>query len=152
MIGHNSERGRDLFQISPGEGAAAARLASRTQLATLRRNALARARNRTPERAGKGRARRMPDGATPPPPFAHLPVQGEIRAEWEPRSSLYNTDAQILSDVGVPVVLLMENYDLNRAGYHDTHDTLANIDLDYAAALTAIAIEAVADCASARSL
>ena len=27
----------------------------------------------------------------------------------------------------------MENYDINRAGYHDTHDTMANIDLDYGA-------------------
>jgi hypothetical protein len=38
----------------------------------------------------------------------------------------------------------MENYDINRTGYHDTHDTMANIDLDYGAALTAIAIESVA--------
>ena len=38
----------------------------------------------------------------------------------------------------------MENYDINRTGYHDTHDTMENIDLDYCAALTAIAIETVA--------
>ena len=44
---------------------------------------------------------------------------------------LYNTDGQIFSDAGVPVVLFMENYDINRKGYHDTHDTLENIDLDY---------------------
>ena len=37
----------------------------------------------------------------------------------------------------------MENYDINRTGYHDTHDTMKNIDLDYASALTAIAIETV---------
>jgi len=48
----------------------------------------------------------------------------------------------------VPVVLFMENYDINRQGYHDTHDTLANIDLDYGAALSAIAIESVARAAS----
>jgi hypothetical protein len=152
MIGHNSERGRDLFQISAGEGAAAARLAARTLAACQRWNAHTRTCNRSSERAGRGRARRMPDGSSPPPPFAHLPLAGEIRAEWEPRSSLYNTDGQIFSDVGVPVVLLMENYDLDRAGYHDTSDTLAMIDLDYAAALAAIAIEAVADCACARTL
>jgi hypothetical protein len=152
MIGHNGERGRDLYQISPGEGAASARLAFRAHLANLRWNALALERNRTPERAGQGRAQRMPDGQSPPPVFAHLPLQGEIRSEWEPRSSLYNTDAQILSDLGIPVVLLMENYDLDRLGYHDIHDTLAGIDLDYAAAITAIAIEAVADCACAPSL
>jgi hypothetical protein len=38
----------------------------------------------------------------------------------------------------------MENYDINRVGYHDTHDTMANIDLDYGAALAAITIETVA--------
>jgi len=46
------------------------------------------------------------------------------------RSTLYNTDGQIFSDVGVPVALFMENYDINRTGYHDSHDTMANIDLD----------------------
>ncbi len=48
----------------------------------------------------------------------------------------------------MPVVLFMENYDINRIGYHDTHDTLANIDLDYGAALAAIAIESVARAAA----
>ena len=52
----------------------------------------------------------------------------------------YNTDGQIFSDVGVPVVLFYgELADISRSGYHDTHDTMKNIDLDYAAALTAIA-------------
>ena len=41
-------------------------------------------------------------------------------------------------------MVLMENYDINRSGYHDTHDTMANIDLDYGAAFAAIVIEAVA--------
>ena len=36
----------------------------------------------------------------------------------------------------------MEDYDINRQGYHDSHDTMENIDLDYGAALAAIAIEA----------
>ena len=62
----------------------------------------------------------------------------------DPRSSLYNTDGQIFSDAGIPVVLFMENYDINRHGYHDTHDTMANIDLDYGAAVAAISIESVA--------
>jgi hypothetical protein len=44
----------------------------------------------------------------------------------------------------VSAVLLMENYDIERSGYHDTRDTMTNIDLDYGAALAAIAIEAVA--------
>jgi hypothetical protein len=36
----------------------------------------------------------------------------------------------------------MENYDINRKGYHDTHGTTANIYLDYGAAVIIIAIEA----------
>jgi hypothetical protein len=64
---------------------------------------------------------------------------------WEdPESSLYNTDGMIFSDTGIPVVLFMENYDIDRSGYHDTHDTMENIDLDYGAAVSAIAIETVA--------
>ena len=144
MIGHNHPRDRDVFQIAAGEGAASARLAQAAHLANRRWNDIAAVRNARPERAGLPRAERREDGRHPPPPFAHLPLRGEIRTEWEPRSALYNTDGQIFSDVGVPVVLFMENYDISRTGYHDTHDTMKNIDLDYAAALTAIAIEAVA--------
>jgi len=44
----------------------------------------------------------------------------------------------------------MENYDISRTGYHDTHDTMENIDLDYCTAVTAIAIETVARAASER--
>jgi peptidase M28-like protein len=151
MIGHNTERDRDVFQIAPGEGAGSARLALRAHRANERWNRAAAAWNRAPDRHGRGRAQRMPDGSRPPPPFAHLALTGEVRLEWEPRSTLYNTDGQIFSDVGIPVVLFMENYDISRTGYHDTHDTMANIDLDYVAALTAIAIEAVADTACAPS-
>ena len=78
---------------------------------------------------------------------AHLPLSGEVRTKDDPQSSLFNTDGQIFSDVGIPVVLFMENYDINRSGYHDTHDTLENIDLDYGAALAAIAIETCAQAA-----
>ena len=61
---------------------------------------------------------------------------------------MYNTDGQIFSDCGIPVVLFMENYDINRTGYHDSHDTMENIDLDYGAAVSAIAIESVARAAT----
>ena len=44
-------------------------------------------------------------------------------------------------------MLFMENYDISRTGYHDTHDTMESIDLDHCAALTAIAIETVVDTA-----
>lgn len=150
MIGHNTERDRDVFQIAPGEGAGSARLTLHAHRANERWNRAAVAWNHEADRRGEGRARRMPDGESVPPPFAHLALAGEIRTEWEPRSALYNTDGQIFSDVGVPVVLFMENYDIRRAGYHDTHDTMKNIDLDYCAALTAIANETVASVACAR--
>jgi hypothetical protein len=42
----------------------------------------------------------------------------------------------------------MENYDIDGSGYHDSHNTGANLDLDYAAALAAIAIETVARAAT----
>ena len=74
----------------------------------------------------------------------HPQLHGEVRTPPDPRSSLYNTDGQIFSDAGIPVVLFMENYDINRQGYHDTQDTMVNIDLDYGSALAAIAIETVA--------
>ena len=79
-----------------------------------------------------------------------LAVSGHVRVPSDPRSTLYNTDAQIFSDAGVPCVLFMENYDINRNGYHDTHDTMENIDLDYGAAVCAITIEAVARAASSK--
>jgi hypothetical protein len=75
---------------------------------------------------------------------------GEIRLPYDPRSTLYNTDGQIFSDAGIPVVLFMENYDISRSGYHDSHDNMTNIDLDYGAALAAIAIESVAPAATAK--
>jgi hypothetical protein len=149
MIAHNNERDRDVFQIAPGEGAASARLALEAHLANERWNRQVALWNQAPERKGLGRAERQEHGGQVPPPFAHLALRGEVRPEWDPRSSLYNTDGQIFSDVGIPVVLFMENYDISRTGYHDTADTMKNIDLDYAAALTAIAIETVAAVASA---
>jgi hypothetical protein len=144
MIGHNNQHDRDVFQIASGEGVGSARLALAAHLANQRWNERAREANVASPRHGLGRAQRMADGKEIPPRFAHLPVAGEVRVEWEPRSSLYNTDGQIFSDLGISVVLFMENYDINRTGYHDTDDTMKNIDLDYASAVAAIAIESVA--------
>ena len=104
--------------------------------------------NQKSSRRGRGRARRSASGAKVPAVARHPALSGEVRPPFEPRSTLYNTDGQIFSDAGVPVVLFMENYDINREGYHDTHDTMANIDLDYGAALAAITIETVARAAT----
>src|SRR4029077_2471135 len=88
--------------------------------------------------------RRSRDLHTMPPVARFLPLQGQVRPHYDPRSTLFNTDGQGFSDIGVPVVLFMENYDINRVGYHDTHDNMTLINLDYGAALAAITIESVA--------
>ncbi len=144
MIAHNRDHGRDIFQISPGNSPASLELAFQAHMANLAWNQGTREWNRTSERQGRGRGRRSADGSTIPETAAHLELTGEVRTRDDPASSLYNTDGQIFSDAGAPVVLFMENYDINRAGYHDTQDTMKNIDLDYGAALAAIAIEAAA--------
>ncbi|MGA2060172.1 MAG: M28 family peptidase [Thermoguttaceae bacterium] len=144
MIAHNNDNDPDIFQISPGASAESLRLAQVAHMANAAWNANAPIWNRRPNRRGCKRGRRSPNGAAMPSTALHLQLHGEVRPSDDPRSSLYNTDGQIFSDAGIPVVLFMENYDINRVGYHDTHDTMANIDLDYGAALAAITIETVA--------
>jgi hypothetical protein len=148
MIAHNNDRGRDIFQIAPGEGPASAWLALQAHHANRLWNERARQRNRT-ERRGRGRSQRSDDPAQVPAPARCPSLRGEVRPPWDPRSTLYNTDGQIFADAGFPVVLFMENYDINRSGYHDTRDTMGNIDLDYGSALAAIVIETVARTAAA---
>ncbi len=144
MIAHNRDHDRDIFQISPGRSTRSLSLAWQAHLATLSWQEGTSIWNQSPERHGLGRGVRTEHGSAVPATAAYLPLMGEVRTKDDPASSLYNTDGQIFSDVGAPVVLFMENYDINRTGYHDTHDTLANIDLDYGAALAAIAIESTA--------
>ncbi len=144
MIAHNRDDDRDTFQISPGENPLSLNLAMQAHLANLAWNAATYRWNRSPEREGRDPGRRSPDSSTIPEIAPFVRLAGEVRTRYNPESSLYNTDGQIFSDIGLPVVLFMENYDINRSGYHDTLDTLANIDLDFGAALAAIAIETVA--------
>jgi hypothetical protein len=144
MIAHNRANNRYVFQIAPGEGPASAHLALEAHRANLAWNALAHERNRRAPRRGAGPGCRSTHPEKAPPLAAHAVLRGEVRPDWDPRSTLYNTDGQIFSDAGVPVVLFMEDYDINRKGYHDSHDTMANIDLDYGSALAAIVIETVA--------
>jgi hypothetical protein len=148
MIAHNNDHDRDVFQISPGQGREALALARVAHEANATWNEWARVGNRRPPRKGAGPGRRSKD-AQQVPDLARYPLlHGEVRLPWAPHSTLYNTDGQIFSDAGVPAVLFMENYDINRSGYHDSQDTLANIDLDYGAALAAIVIETVARAAA----
>ena len=144
MIGHNRENDQDVFQISPGKSPASLYLAWQAHLANLIWNAGAHHWNQDTDRQHRGRGKRVTGDQQIPEKARHLPLDGEVRTRYNPHSSIFNTDGQIFSDVGVPVVLFMENYDINRSGYHDTKDTLENIDLDYGAAFAAIAIETVA--------
>jgi hypothetical protein len=146
MVAHNNDKNRGVFQISPGAGRQSLWLAYQAHRANSSWNQSVPAWNSRPGRRHCGQGVRSPDphGRTIPAIARHLAVHGEVRLPYDPRSSLFNTDGQIFSDAGIPVVLFMENYDINRVGYHDTHDTMANIDLDYGAAVAAIAIESVA--------
>ncbi len=144
MIGHNRDNDNDVFQISPGKGAASLKLAWQAHLANMIWNKHTKEWNQNPERQFCGKGKRITDIQNIPEIAKHLPLEGEIRTRYNPHSSIFNTDGQIFSDIGAPVVLFMENYDINRSGYHDSKDTLENIDLDYGAAFASIAIETVA--------
>jgi len=144
MIAHNQDNGRDIFQIAPGKTGDSLRLAYQARKACQVWNANVPGWNESPDRKGCKPGERTKDVAVIPPKALHLNLEGEIRTWEDPESSLYNTDGMIFSDTGIPVILFMENYDIDRSGYHDTHDTMENIDLDYGAAVSAIAIETVA--------
>lgn len=148
MIAHNNDHARDIFQISPGTGRESFWLAKQAHIAAETWNESVPVWNQHPDRAGRPRGRRSPHGAAIPEVAPFLTLAGQVRVPADPRSTVYNTDAQVFSDAGVPCVLFMENYDINRVGYHDTHDTMALIDLDYGAAVCAITIEAVARAAT----
>ena len=144
MIGHNRDNDQDIFQISPGKSAASLHLAWQAHLANMIWNAGTHSWNRKPDRLNTERGKRISDREEIPGIAKYLQLKGEVRTQYNPHSSIFNTDGQIFSDTGVPVVLFMENYDINRTGYHDTKDTMENIDLDYGSALASIAIETVA--------
>jgi hypothetical protein len=148
MIAHNNDHVRDVFQISPGTGHDSFWLARQAHIATEIWNESVPVWNQQPDRAGRPRGRRSPHGAAIPEIAPFLQLTGQVRLPVDPRSTVFNTDAQVFSDAGVPCVLFMENYDINRVGYHDTHDTMALIDLDYGAAVCAVTIESVARAAT----
>lgn len=144
MIGHNRDNSHDIFQISPGKSVQSLRIAQQAHIANMVWNIHTHEWNKSPERASCTKGKRSTDDKTMPAMAKYLPLIGEVRTKFDPFSSIYNTDGQIFSDIGAPIVLFMENYDLHRSGYHDTKDTMDNIDLDFGAALAAICIETVA--------
>jgi Zn-dependent M28 family amino/carboxypeptidase len=151
MIGHNRDNDLDVFQISPGKGSRSLIIAREAHIANEIWNSCTAGWNKSVDRLKTGRGKRISDKEQIPGIAEFLNLVGEIRTFYNPHSSLFNTDCQIFSDTGVPVVLFMENYDINRSGYHDSKDTMENIDLDYGAALAAIAIESVARVASVKT-
>jgi hypothetical protein len=150
MIAHNINRDRNVFQISPGASRESQWLAEQALEANRLWNAATESWNKQPARKKAGPGRRSRDLHTIPPLAKHPALQGQVRPHYDARSTLFNTDGQGFSDVGVPVVLFMENYDIERVGYHDTHDNMTLINLDYGAALAAITIESVARAAAAK--
>ncbi len=119
MIAHNRDNGRDIFQISPGKTADSLRLAHQARKACRVWNANVPEWNESPDRKGCKPGQRTQDVHIIPPKALHLKLEGEIRTWEDPESSLYNTDGMIFSDTGIPVILFMENYDIDRSGYHD---------------------------------
>ena len=144
MIAHNRDHDHNVFQISPGLSPQSFRLAYQAHLANMVWNTEIEKWNRRPLRRKSRPGHRSHDGISIPELARHPHLHGEVRLPRDMRSSLYNTDGQIFSDVGIPVVLFMEDYDISRVGYHDTQDNMSNIDLDYGAGVAAIAIESVA--------
>ncbi|HEV2970003.1 MAG TPA: M28 family peptidase [Pirellulales bacterium] len=148
MVAHNNDGEPDVFQICPGTSRESMWLAYQAHLANAAWNDSAPQWNSRAGRKNCRRGKRSADPARIPEVALHPQLSGEVRPAFDPRSTLFNTDGQIFSDAGVPVVLFMENYDINRQGYHDSHDTMENIDLDYGSAVAAIAIESVARAAT----
>jgi hypothetical protein len=144
MIGHNRDNARNIFQISPGRSNASLRLAYEAHLANEVWNAKTAEWNSQTERKGLGHSQRSAKPDRIPALACHPQLDGEVRTFDNPQSSIFNTDVQIFSDIGAPCILMMEDYDISRTGYHDSHDTVENIDLDYASALSAICIETIA--------
>jgi hypothetical protein len=151
-IGHNRDGQMDIFEISPGKDQKSLQLAWQAHLANSVWNRKTRDWNQSQGRENLGRGRRSADGINIPAMAEYLNLQGTVHLVDDPQSVLFNTDGQIFSDCGVPVVLFVENYDIKRSGYHDTQDTMQNIDLDYGAAVAAIAIESTARAAALRQL
>ena len=57
--------------------------------------------NKQPARRRAGPGKRSRDIQTMPPVARFLPLHGEVRPHYDPRSTLFNTDGQGFSDIGV---------------------------------------------------
>ncbi len=118
MIAHNKDHERDIFLISPGNEPGSIWLAYQAHLANETWNESVPYWNKREKRDGLPRACRSPHGAAIGEVAPFLRFSSHVRVPSDPRSTLYRIDGQIFSDAGVPCVLVMENYDINRTGYH----------------------------------
>lgn len=144
MIAHKTSP-TAIFQISPGRGRQSQELSRVAFSVTKKWNEMASSKQLNKRFSRKNTWKRTDKFKVELPKF--LTLIPEIRPFWHFKSSVYNTDAQIFSDARIPVVLFMEDYDIDRKGYHDSLDTIENIDLDYGRAISAIAIESAAQMA-----
>ncbi len=67
----------------------------------------------------------------------------QIHLRFDDKSYLYNTDGLIFDHQGYPVILInekMNRHTLDRKGYHDTGDTVENVDVPYASDIAKTAI------------
>jgi len=128
MIAHNHDRERDIFQFTGNDPGSMCWHTRRIWPMRFGTNPFP-----TGTNANGGTVCHAAAAVRTAPPFPRWlrfsSCPAHVRVTSDPRSTLFNTDGQIFSDAGVPCVLFMENYDINRTGYHDTHDTMENIDL-----------------------
>ena len=137
MIAHNNDHDRDVFQIAPGTRPHSLWLAEQAHLANEIWNESVPVWNRKPPSGRPGRAAAAVRTAAAIPEIGPVSCpHGQVRPRHATRAARSTTPTARSSPTpACPVVLFMENYDINRTGYHDTHDTMENIDLDYGAAV-----------------
>lgn len=136
------------LQLASGRGEDARRLATLAERVVTQWNRETAAWNlqeRRPPEVTMDRIE-VPPGPQPPLPpiMTYARLRADHRPTQHPRSTLYNTDGQIFSDAGIPTLLWMEDYEIDRVGYHDSRDDLSSIDLSYGAAVARVAIEVAA--------
>ena len=145
MVAHNCDRQPRHFPDVPRAGRQSLWLAEQaarpTPPGTIRRrleSPLGPPRPRTPQR---------PDGGDLARPALHPHLSGEVRRIDNPRSTLYNTDGQFSPTPACPWSSLWRTTtSIGRVSRQPRY--VANIDLDYGAAVAAIAVEAVARAAA----
>ena len=137
MIAHNNDREQDVFQIAPGTGRAVdaagrSRPTWRTRSGTPRRRVWNRRRDRRGLRARPAQRRRQHDSRHGPAPAACAARCGRRTI---PAARSTTPTARSSPTPACPSCCSWRTTTSTGTGYHDTHDTMENIDLDYGAAV-----------------